>query len=56
MATLKLADDWTLSTEHSASSYGIPVLLSPSDEAYSRHDILVCGDEENLMSAAGVTG
>jgi len=52
MTTLKLADGWTLSTEHSASSYGVPVLVGPDGQAYSRHDILVGGDEENLTSAA----
>jgi len=53
MATLKLADDWTLSTEHSASSYGIPVLLSPAGEAYGPADFMI-DDDDIVWTAAQV--
>lgn len=40
---LELFNGWTLSTEHAASSYGIPVLVDRNGEAYGPADIIVHG-------------
>lgn len=51
--TVQLEGGWILTTEHAASSYGVPVLVSPDGEAYGKGDI-VADDDGNLLSAADV--
>lgn len=34
---------WKLTTEHAASSYGIPVLVAPDGTAYGKSDVLPSG-------------
>lgn len=40
MSADDLHNGWTLTTDHAASSYGQPVLVSPEREAYGTADLL----------------
>jgi hypothetical protein len=52
---VNLAPSWDLTTDHSASSYGQPVLVNRgTNEAYGKGDILEAYPSWGYMSAAAV--
>ena len=46
-----LHNGWTLTTDHAASSYGQPVLVSPDGDAYGTVDLLTA---EQIAQMRGV--
>lgn len=46
---------WRITTDHAASSYGQPVLVSPDGRAFGPGDIAGCYSQADLARALGVT-
>jgi hypothetical protein len=49
---VKLSPEWVLTTDHSASSYGRPILVNEDDEtAYGPADFVACYPASGFMMA-----